>query len=97
MPNSTSTFPVLWPRGPAEARQFKDLGCPRVIPLAMLEAHQSQVTRNYGAVTLSYLASRGGLGPQDIVAILSNREYRSMSHSDAIRELLRLLKLGEKP
>ena len=48
----------------------------------MIEPHREQAHRNHGQ-TLERLAEHGGLGPEELVAVLEDREYRSMDYVEA--------------
>lgn len=71
-------FPVL--------RGSHDPQGPRDISWSLLEPHRKQAELNHGQ-TLERLAQRGGLCPQEIVAVLENRSLKDvvdMSYHEAI-------------
>ena len=52
----------------------------------MIEPHREQAHRNHGQ-TLERLAERGGLGPEELVAVLEDRAYYPMKYEEAERRL----------
>ncbi len=64
--------------------------CPKHVPWALLEPHQSQAIINHKQM-LERLASWGGLHPDEIVALLENRPFRYMPTLDAVSRLLELV------
>ena len=88
------TFPVLWQGGRLVARQLSDLGCPRSIPWSMIALHAPQALRNHSQ-TLERLSERGGLGPQELVAVLTDKHWRdtiALTDAFAVALLLRIIK-----
>lgn len=83
------TFPVLWQGDRKYLAELKRLGCPRTVPLALVQPHEHQALRNHDQ-TLARLAERGGLGPAELVAVLGDRRWHQMSVEDEVRELLAL-------
>lgn len=65
--------------------------CPTSIPWKMVEPHDEQSQRNHGRQTLRRLAERGGLSPQEAVAVLEDRDWRRMPAKDACERLVELL------
>lgn len=47
------------------------------VPFAIMEPHQAQAIANHGR-TLDQLAERGGLTPEEAVAIIENRPWERM-------------------
>lgn len=64
-------FPVLL--SSFERRQFPN--CPRFVPWDWLAPHEAQVRRNHSNQTLTELAQRGGLGPNEIRAAFHGERY----------------------
>lgn len=64
------------------------------VPWALLAPHEAQAQRNHGQ-TLERLAERGGLGADEMVAILEDRPWSSvrlLSMEQALTKLLELVK-----
>jgi hypothetical protein len=76
-------FPVLLSFG--ERRASPD--CPRWVPWELLEPHEEWALRNHGRQSLETLASRGGLGPCEMVAVLECRRWHAMPHAEAVARL----------
>lgn len=57
------------------------------IPWAMIAPHEAQALRNHDQ-TLERLAQRGGLSPEEAVAVLEDRKWRAMPHADGVLESL---------
>ena len=83
-------FPVML--STAERKQFDD--CPESIPWEKLEPHTWQALRNHGQQSLARLAERGGLGPDELVAIFERRPWRKMEMRDAVNRLKQLIGWG---
>jgi hypothetical protein len=62
---------------------------PTKMPWAMLQPHEAWAQRNHGGQSLEMLASRGGLGPDEALAILDNRKWKHMPLNEAGAELQR--------
>jgi hypothetical protein len=73
-------FPVLHPPP----------GAPTSVPWSVLAPHENQARRNHGQ-DLETLASRHGLAVDEMVAIIEERRWRSMSAEDGTTRLLELL------
>jgi hypothetical protein len=71
------------------------------LPWEMISPHERQAQRNHGGQTLKRLAERGGLSAAEAVAVLEDRDFRSMTFRDANDRLARLLdaylSLGDCP
>jgi hypothetical protein len=79
-------FPILL--SPSEARAHPDW--PRSVPWSLVAPHAAQAERNHSQ-TLTRLAERGGLGTQELVAVLRDvfwRETVTMSAEAAMAEVL---------
>ncbi len=70
---SARTFPVLM--NARDRKSFPD--CPRSVPWAMLAPHEEQAKRNHDQ-GLEVLASRGGLGAGEMVAVLRDVTWREV-------------------
>lgn len=82
-------FPVLpYHVHPREQKNYED--CPKSIDWELLRPHRRQVWRNHGQ-TLTRLAQRGGLSPDELVAVLEDRCRHSMSDQDSITRLKQLI------
>jgi hypothetical protein len=77
-------MPIQLPRADA----LKGLVVPiyTALPMALFAPHEDQAQRNHGQ-TLKELAGRGGLSACEAVAILEDRDWRSMMHAVAYRRL----------
>lgn len=75
---SAPTFPVLWQGSREYKAELERFACPRTVPLWLVQQHQTQAMRNHGGQTLAVLASRGGLGPDELVAVLEDRAWSEM-------------------
>jgi len=56
------------------------------VPWAMLAEHEPQALSKHGQ-TLERLASRGGLGPDEAMAILDGRRWQRMDEDEAREKL----------
>lgn len=66
-------FPVLWQ--PSDMRCKRPDRCPKSIPWELIEPHEQQALKNHDQ-TLDRLAQRGGLSPQEMIAVLSDKHWR---------------------
>lgn len=84
-------FPVMLPFVLPRETQRKDIyaRCPREVPWSLVEPHEAQVIRNHQQ-TLERLAQRGGLGPDELVAVLEDRRWRDMPEREAVDRLVEL-------
>lgn len=57
------------------------------VPWPMLVQHEAQALRNHGGQSLETLADRGGLGPDEALAVLEDRRWRKMDEEDARTQL----------
>jgi hypothetical protein len=67
-------FPVLWQGLPPHIRALERLKCPRSVPWELLAPHEKQAIKNHSQ-DLETLASRGGLSPAEMVAILKDKNF----------------------
>ena len=58
----------------------------RAIPWAMLAAHEEQAKSNHDQ-SLEKLASRGGMSPSEMLAVLDDRKWKKMPELSALLEL----------
>ena len=102
----TTAAPEPEPEGPAAPGQFpvlldgptrrKHPLCPRAVPWDMVRPHDRQAKRNHGQ-SLKRLASRGGLHPVELLAVLDARPFPEREYlaapdtvcAGAIAELIR--------
>lgn len=61
--------------------------CPDSIPWAMVEPHREQARKNHYQ-TLEQLDYRGGLGVNELYAVLQNQRHEYISEERAIKFLL---------
>lgn len=82
MTNSSNTkkFPVM--TTPRREGAF--------ISWEIIEPHREQAHRNHGQ-TLERLAERGGLGPEELVAVLEDRLWHPMDYKEAESRLGELI------
>jgi hypothetical protein len=76
-------------RDEAKRRVFPIMGGP-TIPWALIAPHERQALQNHGNQSLEKLASRGGLGCCEAVAILEDRQWRAMDKDAARNRLIEL-------
>lgn len=76
------TFPVL------NYDQYK--GAPSSVPWDLVEIGREQAQKNHYQ-TLERLAERGGLSPCEMIAVIENRPWKSMTAADAVDHLNRAI------
>lgn len=82
--NSERHFPVIVPRD----RKSRELqGCPRSVPWSLVEPHRARAMTNHGQ-TLEELASRGGLAPNELHAVMHDRKWRPMDAAESVAWLV---------
>lgn len=84
-PDFTNAFPVL--------AYDEYPGAPSSVPWGLLDPHEHQARLNHSQ-SLKRLAERGGLAPDEMVAILTGRPWRDVrkiGKVEAVNELKRLL------
>lgn len=64
--------------------------CPLQIPYAVLQLHDKQAIKNHGQ-SVKRLNERGGMCPQEIVAVLLDKDYEPMDKQKAIDLMIDLL------
>lgn len=87
------TFPVLW-QGSPFVRELADLGFPRTIPWDLVAPHENRALTNHSQ-SLTRLAERGGLSPQELIAVLTDKHWKetyTLTNAFAVAVLLRILK-----
>jgi hypothetical protein len=70
-------FPVLWQGSTKHMRELELIDCPRMVPWSLVEPHERQAKRNHDQ-SLETLASRGGLCPLELCAVLADKPYRDV-------------------
>lgn len=95
MTDGERCFPLL-----DQGRSYRDVRSkpyPRGVPWSFLVPHEAQAIENHDQ-TLERLAQRGGLVPQEMVAVLENRRWRgrtderdSFTDDDALARIKELL------
>lgn len=70
-------FPVLQSADPRQGPRLL-----KGIPWELVERHEDQAEKNHGQA-LRELASRGGLGPAELLAVLEDRKYEAVPSIDA--------------
>jgi hypothetical protein len=83
-------FPVLASHD--ERPRLEALGCPKYVPWSLLAPHEQRALRNHGGQTLKRLAERGGLGPEEMLAIIEDRPWRRMTIEESVPALLDAIK-----
>ncbi len=81
-------FPVLMGR---EAKELRALGCPASVPWDFIADNAQFCEHNHGGQTPEHLAERGGLGPDEMCAVVEGRKWRKMTDEEATTRLLELL------
>lgn len=82
------------PTTPADARRFpihsQDRrlieGCPKSIPWSAIEPHREQAMKNHSQ-TLERLAERGGLGLDELYAVMHSLTYRAVRDASGVEAL----------
>lgn len=72
--------------------------CPSEVPWEFVAPHEQQAKHNHGQ-TLQRLSERGGLGADEMLAVVTGRYWRDvkhLSHEQATAELLILLEAWNK-
>lgn len=88
-------FPIListW-RVKDEIDAVRDFGSPYMcvcLPWDMIAPHERQAQKNHSQ-TLARLAERGGLGADEAIAVLEDREWRSMKDGQAHHDLCKMV------
>jgi hypothetical protein len=62
-------FPVLWQGSREYKAKLVDLGCPHDVPWDFVASHDASCHANHDQ-SAQCLAERGGLGPNEILAVL---------------------------
>lgn len=70
-------FPVLWQGSREYIDKLKELNCPRKVPWAFIEQYHDECLNNHDQ-TPQRLAERGGLGPEEIVAVVNGAHSRKL-------------------
>lgn len=80
-------FPVL-------LTGYAGIDCPKQVPWSLLAPHEHQAQRNHGQ-DLEMLASRGGLGPDEMLAVIEDRRWERMRPEDAAAKLRGMVRAFE--
>lgn len=86
-------FPVLWQGDRGYIAKLKALKCPRSVPWEIVAPHEAQAKKNHDQ-TLKRLAQRGGLSPEELVAVLDGKGLRYVTEvltEDAVARIHVLL------
>jgi hypothetical protein len=75
-------MPIMVDR-PGAMRLHPSAPAPEPFPMELLEAHERQAFINHDQ-SLQMLASRGGLSPGELVALLESRRWRPMDTDQAL-------------
>lgn len=79
-------FPIL----SGSLRRYAGTNCPSSVPWGFVEPHAAQAMANHYQ-TLKGLAGRGGLSPDELLAVVEGRQWRSMPPADVMARLRPLL------
>lgn len=63
------------------------------IPWDTIMPHEPQALHNHGSQSCMRLAERGGLTPDEAVAVLEDRPWKRMDHAEAEQRLEELAQL----
>lgn len=91
-------FPVLMPFEREHVAMLKRLNFPKSVPWDFLAPHEKQARSNHDQ-SLRTLASRGGLDPREMLAVISDRrwdDFRRVSMEDAAKQVISLLEEYER-
>lgn len=58
-----------------------------------MKGHQTQAMRNH-AQSLEHLTQRGGLSPVELLAVVTDQDYRDVQDVDPDEAVTRLMRLG---
>lgn len=81
-------FPVLITHHERDVLTF--LNCPVSVPWAFVAPHSRRAFLNHNQ-SLERLAQRGGLGPDESVAVIEDRQWSRMTMSTAVLALNQIL------
>lgn len=73
--SSRRAFPIL---AQSDQKEYRKIGMPRFVPWDFLEPHAEWAKINHDQ-TLERLAERGGLGADEMLAIVEHRKWRRMT------------------
>ena len=94
---SERQFPVIWPI--SLERMLSEMVCPLSVPWGLVAAHEAQAKKNHNGQSLDDLAKRHGLDPIELLAVLTDRDFREvrdrMLAPQIVRELKRLVRTFE--
>ena len=70
--------------------------CPDFVPMQLLDEETAK--RNHGGQSLARLAERGGISPDEALALMDKRPWKPMDFQSAVNELVnRMLNWKEVP
>jgi hypothetical protein len=72
-------------------RLYEDIRCPTEIPWRLIEPLRARAEAMYASQTLETLAKRGGLAPDELMALVEDRPARWVHDERAIRFIHRML------
>ncbi|GEM_PF-5355216 len=67
-------------------KMFRVIGAKGEIPWELIAPHERQAQINHGQ-SLERLNGRGGLNPEEMVAVLEDRPWRQMNSKEAINRI----------
>jgi hypothetical protein len=87
-------FPILKATSRDENIERKKAGCPASIPWGLIAPHDAQAQKNHGGQSLERLAARGGLAPEEALAVLADKPWHELARlttADAVGRLISLV------
>lgn len=76
----------------SDRKEQERLGCPKTLPWGLVWPHDAQARINHGHWQgFERLNERGGLVPSELVAVLMDREWKSMPLAEAVVALKAIL------
>lgn len=84
-----TSFPILLTL--RERRHSAALDCPPSVPWRLVEPHEDQALKNHNGQSLARLAERGGLGPDELVAVLEDRQWTAMPLAESVVRIRAIL------
>jgi hypothetical protein len=85
-------FPVLWQGGHKYEQRLAELGCPRRVPWKFIADHHEWCRVNHDQSPRK-LAERGGLSPEEMVAVVRHIKLHKMPKMTADEEVAQLFEL----
>ena len=84
-------FPILYSY--REQRDAARLGWPVSVPLCLIQPHERQAIANHSQ-DLRTLAGRGGLHPIEMLAVITDQDYRAVEHLTTEQALAEVMRRG---